>query len=224
MKVAKERKSAVLASNAIHHRVDSLTSVVALVTIAGAHVITDASWLDPVGGLIISAMVVRAGCLNIFDALLELADVSIDEEMKSTIGRTVRKAIKGNPTKNRPGIPGAENIELKDIQGIKSGPNYLVDVELVVPRNWTVDQTSHIENVIRDYAGSKVKGLRKVRFKFTSPNKIDDDFEDEFIDADLSPKSSPEPEEEPDHESERGNHDSHAHQSHMETKDVHEVR
>ena len=80
MKIARERKSAVLASNAVHHRIDSLTSIVALLTIGGAHVFTEASWLDPVGGLIISVMVIRAGWSNTMTSLLELADTSVDEE------------------------------------------------------------------------------------------------------------------------------------------------
>ena len=37
MKVARERKSSVLASNAVHHRVDSLTGIVTLFAILGAN-------------------------------------------------------------------------------------------------------------------------------------------------------------------------------------------
>lgn len=48
MKIAKERKSSVLASNAVHHRIDSATSVVALIAILGSHVADNVSWLDPV--------------------------------------------------------------------------------------------------------------------------------------------------------------------------------
>ena len=61
MKVAKQKRSSVLASNAYHHRVDSLTAFVALLTITASHFLTNAQWLDPVGGLVISGMIVQAG-------------------------------------------------------------------------------------------------------------------------------------------------------------------
>jgi divalent metal cation (Fe/Co/Zn/Cd) transporter len=46
LKVANERKSAVLASNAYHHRVDSLTAFVALLLITGSNFLNNAQWLD----------------------------------------------------------------------------------------------------------------------------------------------------------------------------------
>ncbi|KAI0879593.1 cation efflux family-domain-containing protein [Hypoxylon argillaceum] len=89
MKVARERKSSVLASNAIHHRIDSLTGIVTLAVILGANFFQHAAWLDPVGGLLISLMVVKAGAENTLDALFELADRGIDDEVKSSIRKQV---------------------------------------------------------------------------------------------------------------------------------------
>src|ERR1700712_4929804 len=82
MKVARERKSSVLESNAIHHRVDSLTGIVALVTIAASNLYPALSSLDAVGGLLISWMVIRAGWGNTKIALTELADASISQEIR----------------------------------------------------------------------------------------------------------------------------------------------
>src|SRR2546423_7735372 len=111
MKIAKERKSSVLASNAVHHRIDSLTSIVALVTIGGAHIFTDASWLDPVGGLIISGMVIRAGWDNTLTSLLELADVTIDGQVKKAVRRAATKAIQGDEANGEVGISGGDGVE-----------------------------------------------------------------------------------------------------------------
>jgi len=205
MKIARDRKSAVLASNAVHHRVDSLTSIVALATIGGAHIFTNASWLDPVGGLIISAMVVKAGWNNTLTSLLELADVTVDDGVKSAVRRTATKAVKGDDGKGVPPLPGAELIEIKDIQGIKSGQNYLMDVEVVVPGGWTIERTREIEDAIRARAGAKVRGLRRLRVRFTSQEHVEGNFTDEFIGSDVSPRSSPEPDDEHDHEQERVN-------------------
>ena len=86
MKVARERKSSVLASNAVHHRVDSLTGIVTLAVILGANFMQNAAWLDPVGGLLISLMVIRAGAENTVSSLQELADRGIDTKSKALFG------------------------------------------------------------------------------------------------------------------------------------------
>lgn len=195
MKIAKERKSAVLASNAVHHRIDSLTSIVALLTIGGAHIISDAAWLDPVGGLLISFMVIKAGWGNTMTSLLELGDITVDDDVKSSVRRAATKAINGDAKKGLVGISGGDAIEIKEIQGVKSGQNYLMDIELGVPSDWTVDQISAVEAVVRERTGAKVRGVRRVKVRFT-PVEKSSDFVDEFIGADMSPRSSPEPEDE----------------------------
>lgn len=196
MKIARERKSAVLASNAVHHRVDSLTSIVALLTIGGAHLFDNASWLDPVGGLLISAMVIRAGWSNTSTSLLELADVTVGSDVKKAVERAATKAFMGDPSKGITGLPHASEVKLLHVQGIKSGQNYLMDVELSVPRIWTVEQTAVIESAVREAVGNKVRGVRRVKVKFVPSEATDSQLRDEFISADISPRSSPEPESE----------------------------
>lgn len=206
IKIARERKSAVLASNAVHHRIDSLTSIVALLTIGGAHLFTEASWLDPVGGLIISAMVIKAGWTNTRTSLLELADTSLDNEIKKLVQRATTRALVGDPLKGIAGTPGGEMVDIREIQGIKSGQNYLVDIELAVPGDWSVERTRAIEDAVRERAGSRVRGVRRVKVRFLSSEHSDLDFSDEFIGANVSPRSSPEPEDERDEEHEQNRH------------------
>ena len=196
MKIARERKSSVLASNAIHHRIDSLTSIVALATIGGAHVFTDASWLDPVGGLIISAMVIRAGWNNTRSALLELADVTVDDEVKSAVRRATTKALRGDAAKGVEPVEYGGETELRDVQGVKSGQNYLLDIELAVPRDFTLHQMEVIEDAVRQRCGTKVRGVRRVRVKFVQLEDTGASLAGDFIAADISPRSSPEPEDE----------------------------
>ena len=218
MKIAKERKSAVLASNAVHHRIDSLTSIVALLTIGGAHVIADASWLDPVGGLIIAGMVIRAGWSNTMSALLELGDVTVDAEVKKAVKRTTTKVLTGDAGKGEQGVLRGDQVEIKDIQGIKSGQNYLMDIELAVPADFTIADTAPIEKAVRERAGNKVRGVRKVRVKFTAIEGSQD-FGSQFIPADISPRSSPEPEDQHDHDYEHHSHtNGHQHMSNDKKK------
>lgn len=192
MKVARERKSSVLASNAVHHRVDSLTGIVALVAILGANLVKDATWLDPVGGLFISLLVIRAGFSNTISALHELADRSIDEDVRSSIARHAGKSLAGLDAAR------GDAVDLRDVTGVKSGQNYLVDLELGVPASWTVEQVRAVEEAVRARVGEKVRGVRRVRVRFvpkTEPPREGGVF-DEFIAADVSARSSPEPEEE----------------------------
>jgi divalent metal cation (Fe/Co/Zn/Cd) transporter len=180
MKVAKDRKSSVLASNAIHHRIDSLTSIVALVTIGGAHVFTDASWLDPVGGLVISLMVIKAGWGNTKVSLLELADVSVDEEIKTAVQRAASKALLAN-------FADGKEVQIRDVQGVKSGQNYLMEVEIAVPGSWSVDRIRQVEDAVRERVGSRVRGVKRVKVRFMSLlEEPDVDFKGEFIPPDVT--------------------------------------
>ena len=197
MKVAKERKSSVLASNAVHHRVDSLTSIVALLAIGGSHLIKGATWLDPVGGLLVSLMVIQAGFGNTVSAIYELCDKGIDDEVKTAIKRAADKAL------------AISEAVVREVQGVKAGQNYLLDIELAVPKSWNLEQMKVAEDAVRQRVGAKVRGARRIRIRFVPEQDPLDNFKDEFI-ADVSPRSSPEPEAEEDHIHEHHHHDEHA--------------
>ncbi|KAL9031151.1 MAG: hypothetical protein Q9196_000789 [Gyalolechia fulgens] len=199
MKVARERKSSVLASNAVHHRIDSMTSIVALVAIAGSHLFTGTTWLDPVGGLIVSVMVVRAGWANTGQALLELADVGVDSGIKNSVRKAAKRSIvpaTGNTQFAALPGGGIDEVEIRDVQGVKAGQHYLMEVELAVPQSWTIQQTRVVEDAVRLNVGSKVRGVRRVKVRMVPKENKDQDFTDEFIGVDVSPRSSPEPEDE----------------------------
>ena len=188
MRIAKERKSSVLASNAVHHRIDSLTSIVALVAIIGSHVLHNVSWLDPVGGLIVSMMVIRAGWGNTGNALLELSDVGVAIDVRESIHKTVMRALSDNSFACGK-VTGSE-VQVLEIQGVKAGQNYLMNIELAVPGDWSVSETCVVENAIRERVGATVRGVRRVRVRFVT--KEIPDFADEFISADIRPKDTPE--------------------------------
>ncbi|KAL8806500.1 MAG: hypothetical protein Q9182_001282 [Xanthomendoza sp. 2 TL-2023] len=197
MKVAKERKSSVLASNAVHHRIDSLTSIVALAAIGGSHLFAGTTWLDPVGGLIVSFMVVKAGWANTGQALLELADVGIDAEIKRSVQRAANKELDPATSNANPAdlpIQSIGQVEVRDVQGVKAGQNYLMELELAVPESWTIQQARAIEATVRSRVGSTVRGVRRVRVRIVPKESRAQNFSDEFIAADVSPRSSPEPE------------------------------
>ncbi|KAJ5461107.1 Cation efflux protein [Penicillium daleae] len=184
MKVAKERKSSVLASNAVHHRVDSLTSIVALFTIGGSYVFQDATWLDPVGGLLISLMVIKAGWGNTMTSLLELADTAVDDDIKKSVQTAAAKALKA--------LEDGEEVIVRDVQGMKSGQNYLMDIELAVPGEWAITRSRVVEEAVRKTVGEKVRGVKRVKIRFIPAEQTELTFSEEFVSQDTG--ANPEPE------------------------------
>ncbi|KAJ5105098.1 hypothetical protein NUU61_002445 [Penicillium alfredii] len=183
MKVAEERKSSVLASNAVHHRIDSLTSIVALFTIGGSYLFQDATWLDPVGGLLISLMVVKAGWSNTASSLLELADTAVDEDIKTSVQEAASKALKS--------IEDGEQVVIRDVQGMKSGQNYLMDIELAVPGAWAITRSRVVEEAVRETIGAETRGVKRVKVRFIPVEQQELTFSEEFITphVDGSPES-----------------------------------
>ena len=202
MKIAKERKSSVLASNAIHHRVDSLTGIVTLFAILGANFLHEATWLDPVGGLLISLLVIKAGWGNTISALYELADKGIDNEMKASVTRAVNRSFAK--------LNEGSQVELREVEGVKSGQNYLVDLQIAVPKSWTVEDVREVEEVVREMVGSKVRGVRRVKVRFVPQNDSGISLFDEFIPGDVT-RASPEPEDEHNHDDDHTHDQGHVH-------------
>ena len=192
LKIAKERKSSVLASNAYHHRVDSLTALVALAVIGGSNFIKNAQWMDPVGGLIISLMVVQAGWANTKSALFELADVGIDDETKEKVRNVTKVAIGEASMHSIIGGSSTDHgqIELRRVQGLKSGQNYLMNLEMGVPADWPVRQLRAIEDVVRSKIRANVKGVRKIGIQFVQADEPMGNVADDFVNS--SREGSPE--------------------------------
>ena len=201
MKVAKQKRSSVLASNAYHHRVDSLTAFVALLTITASHFMTNAQWLDPVGGLVISGMIVQAGWVNTKTSLLELADVAMDKDIKEKVQTTAASALKQQI---------GSSAEIKGVQGVKSGQNFLVEVEVAVPPNWTVARTGEVETALRDNVSANVRGVRRVVVRFTNDKNKEEPFFDEFVAGQVS-DSEPEDDGHEHHEHNHGHEHTNGH-------------
>lgn len=196
MKVAKEKRSSVLSSNAYHHRVDSLTAFVALFTIVASHFLESARWLDPVGGLVISGMIVQAGWGNTMSALYELADRGLDEEIREKAETTARSALKDH------------GLELRGLQGIKSGQNLMFELEVAVPSDWTVSRADEVEQTIRDAIAQKVRGTKRVTIRFTTRKNAP--FADEFVARSDDPEHGAD-EDHHDHDHEHDHDHNHAH-------------
>ena len=85
--------------------------------------------------------------------------------------------------------------ELRQMQGIKAGQNYMMDVEVGVSGKMDVAETRKLEDAVRLGVGSKVRGVKRVKVRFVAKDGGEVDLLDEFVPADVSPRSSPEPDE-----------------------------
>lgn len=196
LKVAKERKSSVLESNAVHHRVDSLTSIAAMVSIGVSNVFPGFHGADSIGGLLITYLVVRTGWGNTRAALNELADAGMDDEVKEKVRHTASKALAAASAEH--------DVRVGSIQGIKAGQSYSMEVELQVPSQLSISLLQPLEQIVRENIGAKVRGARRVRIRFVSKDAEPDDMT-EFISPSVSARSSPEPEEAHDHDHSHSN-------------------
>ncbi|KAG6541196.1 hypothetical protein Mapa_017430 [Marchantia paleacea] len=86
-KVGEQQKSELLKASAWHHRSDAISSVVALVGVGGA--MLGMPLLDPVAGLLVSGMIVKAGMETGYQSLQELVDSGVSESVLSPIRNTV---------------------------------------------------------------------------------------------------------------------------------------
>lgn len=81
--LAKRFNSNLVLANAWHHRVDALTSVVALVGIVGAKY--GFPILDPIAALFVSGMIIRMGVITGIDSVKDLTDTQADQIVSDKI-------------------------------------------------------------------------------------------------------------------------------------------
>lgn len=134
MKVANKTGSTVLVANAWHHRVDSLTSIVAVCTIGGSYAL-GLSWLDAFGGLLVSSVIIQAGLKNGKAAALELADNTsiINTELIGTHREHVESILAQHVAESHGNILPTD-FSIANLTLLPSGPNFLTEVELGLSR------------------------------------------------------------------------------------------
>lgn len=167
-KVAKEQNSKVLLANAWHHRVDSLTSLVALVTITGGHFFGIQS-LDAVGGLLVSGLVIKAGFNGIVLAVNELVDRSVPKkdpryiEIDSKLKELLGKMLSNNNSK--------KPYSVKDLIILTSGPNIHAKVTLEAPiQRWDnvldINEFEIVSHHLKNQLINDVDNLKNVNIEF----------------------------------------------------------
>lgn len=126
VKVGQETHSPVLVANAWHHRTDALSSVMSMVGVGGAYF----GWnmLDPVAGLLVSGMVLKAGVEIGWDACQDLTDRRRESDFDVIGG--VYKVVEKLAAQ-----PNSAVIDAHDVRVRRLGHYLLLDLHLrVEPR------------------------------------------------------------------------------------------
>ncbi|OBA26261.1 cation efflux protein [Hanseniaspora valbyensis NRRL Y-1626] len=129
-KVATEVKSNVLLANAYHHRVDSLSAMVAMVSISSSFFFNFA-YLDAIGGLIISGILIRSGFSGVWNACGELLDKKVLEtsDKYKNVKMEVDALLDNLVSNNNSDIP----YKLKQLTVLPCGAHLNCFIELTVP-------------------------------------------------------------------------------------------
>ena len=191
MKVADRKKSAVLRSNAMHHRVDSLTGLAALASVAVANLWPGFAAADALAGLAIAAMVVRAGWANTGAAMRELADSSVEGKVLDRVRAAAKAALEARGRGILASEPSAEAAPepvaapaVRGVRAVRAGQNLLVDLEVVLEPHASVAQAERIEGAVRERVAGDVRGVRLVRVRFVPLDDVGRlPFDGEWVEA-----------------------------------------
>ncbi|CAN3361038.1 mitochondrial metal transporter 1 [Diutina catenulata] len=172
MAVAAVTNSKVLVANAWHHRVDSLTAAVALVTVTGG-VVFNIAWLDSIGGLAVSYLIVKAGWGSFKTAWNELVDRGEKPGMPTY--DKVDAIVKSELASNR----DLAQFYQKRLSVLTSGANtnvYLwISTKEAGHKEFTISQLNLIENKLKFLIRRDDPFIKKVFIRFCDESIVDYD-------------------------------------------------
>ncbi|KAF9222543.1 hypothetical protein BS17DRAFT_708242 [Gyrodon lividus] len=160
-KVADEEHSPVLYANAVHHRSDAYSSVVALFAILGSSIFP-ALPLDPIGGLLVSFVILRQGLALLGGAFAELTDAGISMSSHDKLLRALDPLLfHGVVTDQHPRL-----LAVRELRAKRAGSLISVDLTADVPNATTVLATSELQEKITQLLKTARKEISEVRVKF----------------------------------------------------------
>ncbi|EOA29470.1 hypothetical protein CARUB_v100251001mg, partial [Capsella rubella] len=125
--------SGLMMANAWHHRSDAVSSLVALVGVGGS--IFGVKFLDPLAGLVVSAMIFKAGLETGHQSVLELVDAAIPAQQLEPIRQTILQVE---------GVKGCHRL-----RGRRAGSSLYLDVHIVVDPFSSVSVAHEVGEYVR---------------------------------------------------------------------------
>ncbi|KAJ7084477.1 CDF-like metal transporter [Mycena belliarum] len=159
--VADQENSSVLLANAIHHRSDAYSSLVMFFAILG-------TWwcpalpLDPIGGMLVSLVILRQGVGLLYGAWGDLTDAGVPLRTRQILKRTLDPLLASSSSS----LSSPSLLAIRHVRGRRAGSLIFVDLVAEVPETLTM----HDANILEEKITQTLKGTRKevieVRVKF----------------------------------------------------------
>lgn len=126
--------SGLMKANAWHHRADAISSVVALIGVGGS--ILGVKFLDPLAGLVVSGMIVKAGLETGYQSVMELVDAAIPAQHLDPIKQAILQIE---------GVKGCHRL-----RGRRAGSSLYLDVHIEVDPFSSVSAAHDIGENVRN--------------------------------------------------------------------------
>ena len=133
LKYGKEIQSSSLVADAWHHRSDALSSIAALIGIAGARLGMEI--LDPIAGIVVGILVIKIG--------FDIFHTAFDELLDSALPREITDRIKTLALKTE-GVRKVVNLKAR-----KLGLDILIDMTIEVDKKMAVEKAHLITDRIK---------------------------------------------------------------------------
>lgn len=155
IRVARDIKSIALEADAWHHRSDALSSIGTFAGVLGARFGFLA--LDPLGGIVVSIIVLKIGLQLYLKSVSELVDESAPESMEDTIKNITLE------------VNGVEGI--KDLKTRVFGSKVYVDLEIYVDGNLSVIKGHKISEIVHDRLEEELEDIKHCMVHIEPYNK-----------------------------------------------------
>ncbi|KAH9940443.1 cation efflux protein [Epithele typhae] len=164
-RVAKQERSPVLMANAVHHRSDGFGSAVALVAILGNWFFPHIA-LDPIGGLVVSVLILHQGLTFLMSAIRQLTDAGVSPKTKATLMSALEPLISSRQPDPAPSPALDPLLAVTDLRAMRSGAHMMVDLVAHVPAGLSVEDAATLEERIHDALVRTRREVKEVRVKF----------------------------------------------------------
>lgn len=144
IRAANRVNSGALKADAWHHRSDALSSVGALIGIAGARL--GLPILDPLAQIIIALMVIKVGFDIGKDSVNKMVDRSVDEKTQAAILKVAA---------HHPGV-----VRVDDLRSRTFGANFYVDLEIAVDHTLDIQRAHAIAESLHNILEARYPNLK----------------------------------------------------------------
>ncbi|KAL1526785.1 hypothetical protein AB1Y20_015481 [Prymnesium parvum] len=148
--IGEEARSSTVVANAWHHRSDALSSVVALVGVGGS--MAGMPLLDPLAGLLVSAMILNEGGKILRGAMHELTDKQVDAALLQSVATAARL------------VP--EVLDLSNLRGRTLGPHLLIDMQVSIDPAMSASVAQQVATKVRLQVVDRVPQVSEVLVHF----------------------------------------------------------